>query len=41
MVERKGVLLVMRRPDEKKTSDPKDFIPCIYCLGFVQKDASV
>ena len=37
MLEQNGVLLVLRRPDANNPIESKDFIPCIYCLGFVQK----
>ena len=37
MLEQRGVLLVLRRPDANKPTEPDDYIPCIYCLGFVQK----
>ena len=33
--EQKGVLLVIRRVGED--TDPLNYIPCIYCLGFIQK----
>ena len=33
--EQKGVLLVMRRVGED--TDPLNYIPCIYCLGFIHK----
>ena len=36
--DNKGVLLVLRRLDANATStDPSEYIPCIYCLGFIQK----
>ena len=37
--EQKGILLVLRRPDANNPcgSDPELYIPCIYCLGFIQK----
>ena len=34
--EQKGVLLVLRRPDANNPTEPTEYIPCIYCLGFVQ-----
>ena len=37
MAEQKGILLVLRRPDVDNPTESKDYIPCIYCLGFVQK----
>ena len=37
MMEQKGVLLVLRRPDANKPTKPEDHIPCVYCLGFVHK----
>ena len=37
--EQKGILLVIRRVGED--IDPKNYIPCIYCLGFIKKKASV
>ena len=36
-MEEKGVLLVLRRPDENNPIESTEYIPCIYCLGFVQK----
>ena len=33
--EQKGILLVIRRAGED--IDPQNYIPCIYCLGFIQK----
>ena len=36
MAEQKGILLVLRRPDADNPTESKDYIPCIYCLGFVQ-----
>ena len=37
--EQKGILLVLRRPDaiNQCASDPDLYIPCIYCLGFIQR----
>ena len=35
--EQRGVLLVLRRPDANNPIPYTEFIPCIYCLGFVQK----
>ena len=37
MKEQKGVLLVLRRPDANKPTKPEDYIPCVYCLGFIHK----
>ena len=31
--EQKGILLVIRRVGED--IDPQNYIPCIYCLGFI------
>ena len=36
MLEQRGVLFVLRRPDANNPTEPEDYIPCIYCLGFVQ-----
>ena len=37
--EQKGILLVLRRPGAINpcASDPNLYIPCIYCLGFIQR----
>ena len=37
MLEQKGVLFVLRRPDANNPIESTEYIPCIYCLGFVQK----
>lgn len=37
LLEQKGVLLVLRRPDANNLIEFTEYIPCIYCLGFVQK----
>ena len=37
LMKQKGVLFVVRRPDENKPIDSTEYIPCIYCLGFIQK----
>ena len=37
MLEQRGVLFVLRRPDANNPTEPEDYIPCIYCLGFVHK----
>ena len=37
LLEQKGVILVLRRPDANNPIAYTEFIPCIYCLGFVQK----
>ena len=36
--EKKGILLVLRRPDaNNEPVEPHEYIPCVYCLGFIQK----
>ena len=37
LLEQKGVLLVLRRPDANNPTEFTEYIPCMYCLGFVQK----
>ena len=37
LVKQKGILFVLRRPDKGKPIDSTEYIPCIYCLGFIQK----
>ena len=37
MLEQKGVLFVLRRPDANNPIESTEYIPCIYCLGFVQR----
>ena len=36
-MKQKGILFVVRRPDKDKPIDSTEYIPCIYCLGFIQK----
>lgn len=32
-----GELIVMRRPSNNESCDPKDFLPCSYCYGFLKR----